>query len=128
MTMRKKHTPAAKGSVKSEFKSEALGISSLPRVLDGVHFPISRINLIHQFGLKEIDLPGGRSVPLRDLFSEQGDYDFNSMGEIMKAARERISALKLTGKEVAVGDVYVARRQAHEHGSREGLKPPGRRI
>jgi hypothetical protein len=72
-------------------RGEAYGIASVTHVLEGLHFPISRQDLMQRYGNKIIQwTKEGQSYKLAECLRQVRQEQFNSITEITAAVSDAI--------------------------------------
>ena len=66
-------------------QGQAYGIASVSNALGGVEFPMTKRDLIEQYGDKQIEWTKGNPEPLRDILKETLEDDFDSMSDVVSA-------------------------------------------
>ena len=68
----------------------AYGAAAITNAIKGAHFPMSKQDLLDNYGNKEVELTKGNPVKLSDLLSDITDETFNSPVDLEKAIKDRI--------------------------------------
>ena len=68
----------------------AYGAAAVSKCIHGAKFPVSKDDLINQYGNCEIEWKKGESMKLRDIFEDVSDKTFNSPIDIEKALKEKM--------------------------------------
>jgi len=68
----------------------AYGAAAISKCLHGAHFPISRHEIIQQYGSCKVEFRKGQTMSLKDVFEDVPDETFNSPVEIEKAISENM--------------------------------------
>ena len=68
----------------------AYGAAAVTMALKGADFPMSKMDLIDQYGDKEIEITKGNPVKLREVLSDVGNETFNSPVDLEKAIKDKI--------------------------------------
>lgn len=64
---------------------QAYGIASVSNALGGCDFPMSKQDLIHKYGNKQIEWTKGHLEPLKDVLQSASEDDFDSMSDVVSA-------------------------------------------
>ena len=66
------------------------GAAAVSMAIKGADFPISKQNLIQQYGDKEVEITKGNPQKLRSILMELPDETFNSPVDLEKAVADKI--------------------------------------
>ncbi|MCL6472864.1 MAG: DUF2795 domain-containing protein [Firmicutes bacterium] len=58
-------------------------LSSLPDVLEGIHFPASKNDIIASIGCEELDLEEGEAISICDFAKKLPDREYKSVGDVL---------------------------------------------
>jgi hypothetical protein len=68
----------------------AYGAAAVSMAIKGVDFPISKQDLISQYGNKEVEITKGNPQRLSDILESVPDESFNSPVDLEKAIKDKI--------------------------------------
>lgn len=73
-------------------KGQAYGVASVTNVMQGIHFPISKQDLINRFGNEQIYWTKNNPQQLGSLLRQVPQEQFNNVTEITKAIGAQVKA------------------------------------
>jgi len=68
----------------------AYGAAAIARCLEGADFPMSKQDLIYQYGNCKVEFTKGHTQKLSDILNEVTDETFNSPVDLEKAIKENM--------------------------------------
>lgn len=66
-------------------QGHAYGIASVSNALSGISFPMTKENLLHKYGNKQIEWTKGTHQPLKDVLKDSFEDNFDSMADVVSA-------------------------------------------
>jgi len=63
-------------------KRQSTGAAAISKCLSGAHFPISKEDLISQYGFCEIEFKKGETMNLEEILEDVPDKTFNSVVDL----------------------------------------------
>lgn len=68
----------------------AYGAAAVTQAIKGVNFPISKQDLIDQYGNQEVEITKGNPVMLSDILEDVTENSFNTSRDLEKAVKDLI--------------------------------------